>query len=359
MDYQELKQRIKIEDVAVYIGYVYNPRAGRSGTVEYRLYSGNQKIDEIVIYRVQQQSYFSRSGIGDKGDLINFVFNRLSFFPGRKSSKSWEAVSEILHSFIGHTCDRKEDIPHINNKSFNISDYCLDLKKNILYAFLNKTRGISIHTINRFLSIGSLYTVSKIGNHYVNIAFPYRKIGGNGDIVNFELRNYRPDVGSYKGFCPGGNKSDACWIASFASTYAEVTDLYIGESGIDMMSLMELLGTDLPDKSAFISIGGNLTGNQLKDLNKVFVNARIHLAFDNDVQGRIYSLQAAILLKEGHYKKIFNNNNGKIVMGDQFLPLNFDVVKYINNIKGQLDIDIIIPTDGAKDFNELLNLKNK
>lgn len=49
MSFQDLKQRVKINDVAEYLGYTFNPSAGKR-YLEYRLMNGNSKVDEIVIY---------------------------------------------------------------------------------------------------------------------------------------------------------------------------------------------------------------------------------------------------------------------------------------------------------------------
>lgn len=84
--FQELKNRIKISDVAEYIGYRLNTSAGKK-YLEYRLYNGNTKVDEIVIYTTSySQTFFSRNGYGDKGDVVNFIINRLHLFPAIKDS---------------------------------------------------------------------------------------------------------------------------------------------------------------------------------------------------------------------------------------------------------------------------------
>lgn len=78
--FQELKNHVRISDVAEYIGYRLNTGAGKK-YLEYRLFNGGTKVDEIVIYTTSySQTFFSRNGYGDKGDVVNFILNRLHLF---------------------------------------------------------------------------------------------------------------------------------------------------------------------------------------------------------------------------------------------------------------------------------------
>ena len=98
--FQELKSRIRISDVAEYIGYRLNTGAGKK-YLEYRLYNGTTKVDEIVVYTTTySQTFFSRNGYGDKGDVVNFILNRLHLFPGYKGM-GYDAVAEILSKMSG------------------------------------------------------------------------------------------------------------------------------------------------------------------------------------------------------------------------------------------------------------------
>ena len=219
--FQELKNRIKISDVAEYIGYRLNTSAGKK-YLEYRLYNGNTKVDEIVIYTTSySQTFFSRNGYGDKGDVVNFIINRLHLFSGYQGF-GYDAVADILCKLAGLDIVKNKNNVVLNNEvKFCLDDYNISCNLKIIYAYLGKIRQMDASTISDFLKIGAVCTVSNKKNNYTNVAFPYRVLSNPDQVVNYELRNYNlHKQEGYKGFCPGGNKSTACWIASFMAIYA-------------------------------------------------------------------------------------------------------------------------------------------
>ena len=362
--FQDLKQRITIAEIAESVGYKLTSSVGAKH-LEYQLRAGGSKIDEVVIYKnAGYQTFFSR-GIGDKGDLISFVLNRLNMF-SNYSGDGYEAVYEILSNRIGeysslsHSCQ----VSAVEDKHlFDINNYEITCKQNVIYAYLNKTRGISMNTISDFLKIHSITTVSKKNQtgHYSNVAFPFRVLDNPGEIVNFELRNYNSYKNEhFKGFCTGGNKSSACWIASFVDKWEDVKNLYIGESALDMMSLYEILESGERVNSAFISVGGNLMVRQIMSLRKLFPNAVIHLSFDNDAMGQIYDVVAAYWLTRNVFIKGFKRNEEIVFSINEneisFSSDNFSSLCYLveNDLyPSWLHIKKAV---GAKDFNDMLNL---
>lgn len=364
VSFQDLKNRISISEIAERIGYRLNTKAGKK-YLEYKLFNGNDKIDEIVVYTNNpvSQTYFSRNGIGDKGDLISFVRNRLSYFSNYQG-QDYEAVKDILCKHIGggtltssykNTC-----VSHVSK--FDINDYVVSVNHKIIYSYLNRIRRISNDTIGDFIKIGAVRTVSKKNTQYniTNVAFPFVQLQSPGDIVNFELRNFNAYKNtSYKGFCEGGNKASACWIASFSSSWCNVKNLYIGESALDMMALYQLLPDEEKEDVAFISVGGNLVYEQIKNLRMFFPAAVIHLSFDNDIQGNIYDVEAAYYLVSGITPKIYKSNDDIVinlydtlnmrVRTDEFSSLNYLICN--NLYPNWLHIH---KATGAKDFNDML-----
>lgn len=219
---------------------------------------------------------------------------------------------------------------------------------------------IDANTISAFIHNGSVCTVSRKPKNYANVAFPYRVLASPEEVVNFELRNYNPyKKEGYKGFCSGGNKSTACWIASFAPTWADVKFLYIGESALDMMALYQLLPERMRTNAAFISLGGNMGYGQIKDVRKLFSNAAIYLAFDNDLQGQLYDIEAAYFLITGKEPKIFRNASGQVVvkLDNQELVMSesdFNSKLFLHTHGIEADWLRIIKAKGAKDFNDML-----
>lgn len=363
--FQDLKQRITIAEIAESIGYRLTSSSGAKH-LEYQLRSGGCKLDEVVIYKnVNYQTYFSR-GIGDKGDLVSFVINRLNMF-SNYTGEGYEAVYEILMSRTGVSIapvQRSQTMApeHL----FNLNDYEVMCKQNVIYAYLNKTRGISMNTISDFLRINSITTVAKKNqtSNYANVAFPFRVLEEPEKIVNFELRNYNSyRKEHFKGFCTGGNKSSACWIASFASEWNKVKNLYIGESALDMMSLYEMLDPKDRNDSAFMSLGGNLLVRQIMNVRKLFPNAVIHFAFDNDEMGQIYDVVAAYWLVRNVFIKGFKRND-EIIFSVNESELTFKAADF-SSLCYLIENDLypswlhIKKAVGAKDFNDMLNLNKK
>lgn len=360
--FQDLKNHIRISDVAEYIGYRLNSSAGKK-YLEYRLYTGNTKVDEIVVYTTTySQTFFSRNGYGDKGDVVNFIMNRLHLFSGYQGI-GYDAVADILCKISGLENVKNKNHVVLNNEvKFSLDDYNITCNQKIIYAYLGKIRQMNASTISDFLKIGSVCTVANKAKNYTNVAFPYRVLSDPEQVVNYELRNYNLyKQEGYKGFCPGGNKSTACWIASFAPTWQDVQALYIGESALDMMSLYQLLPAKLRTNTAYISLGGNLGYGQIKDIRKLFPSAVLYLAFDNDLQGHIYDVAAAYFFVKGKQPKIFRNSSGKVIvkLENQELEIkeaDFSSKDFLKSHRIEADWLRVIKAKapGAKDFNDML-----
>lgn len=81
-----------------------------------------------------------------------------------------------------------------------------------------------------------------------------------------------------------------------------------------MMALYQLLPERMRINAAFISLGGNLGYGQIKDIKHLFPHAVIYLAFDNDLQGQIYDVEAAYYLVKGKEPKLFKMLQGKLLL---------------------------------------------
>lgn len=355
MSFQDLKQRVKINDVAEYLGYTFNPSAGKR-YLEYRLMNGNSKVDEIVIYtNSYSQTFFSRSGIGDKGDVVNFILNRLHMF-SYYEGEEYEAVAFIMAKIGGMEAkkiSRNYVVPSDSNRDFDKDNYEESLNRKIIYAFLCQVRGINSKIVTSFIERGAVKTLRQKDKKFVNVAFPYATFSEPKKVQNYELRNQ-----SYKGFCAGGNKASACWIASFADR-EEVKKVYIGESAIDMVSLYQLLPSAERMSAAFISIGGYLSAGQIDGLRDYFPNAQIYLAFDNDLQGQMYDVMATYFLTKGIVAKVYKSGDDIVIKTDidtiSIPQSKFNSSDILAQI-GEDSIHIIKAGKGCKDFNEMLLL---
>ena len=371
--FNEFRARIPIQEIARSLGYWVNPAGGEKFL---SLFLGNPKHpeDEIVIFNPKdpaKSTYFSRMAPAtDKGNLINFVQNRLDRF-GSTTKGGFAGVNEVLSRYLSAD-NTSINVPSYQSQNrgndnhpvtFDIKAWAPKTLNDSNNEFLTVRRKLSPKTIDDFRSRCHIYVT---GRHNT-IAFPFRK-PGQMEITNLEMRNYFPenDV-NYKSFCKGGDKSSSCWIANFVP-YNQVTDLYLFESAIDAMSFYELQGFSKQTTSAFISVGGHVTQGQIEKLIKVFPNTKWHCCFDKDLSGYSFDISVACWLKgknnksykapevPGSEKKVLHihHEDGKheTIHEDH---VSLDTIKEYMKRNDLDDIEIIKPARG-KDWNESLVL---
>ena len=112
--FNEFRARIPIQEIARSLGYWVNPAGGEKFL---SLFLGNPKHpeDEIVIFNPKdpaKSTYFSRMAPAtDKGNLINFVQNRLDRF-GSTTKGGFAGVNEVLSRYLS-----------ADNTSINVPSY--------------------------------------------------------------------------------------------------------------------------------------------------------------------------------------------------------------------------------------------
>lgn len=352
MDFNDYRAKISIAEMAEYLGYtkVSTPNARH---LEYTL--GDE--DKIVIYP-NGKGYFSRKGnLDDKGDLIKFVYHRLDRFTNCTET-GYKGVNEVLSKYLGS--DLKINHPVFSNKPqdqpipFNLNKVPFSPLKEVTFKFLNERRKLSEKTITTFKNQLFIYTVKVSGKE--RAGFPFRK-PGQMEITNFELRDY-----DYKGFCLAGDKSNSCWIANFVP-FDQVTDLYLFESAIDAMSFYEINHFSNNTTSAFISTGGGVLPNQIKNLQAIFPNVKWNCCFDNDGPGNGFDVVTSYLLKGEECKAYV-----RTIPGDNFRTVfisfpdgkvqswkedTFSSAEFLKSQKKDAIINII-KTPRYKDWNDLI-----
>lgn len=359
LSFQDFRDKIAIQQIATMLGYYVDSRGG-STHLCMLLGERNSPQDEIVIYNPNNSSkstYFSRKGgLKDKGNLINFVENRLNDLGSSKVG--FEGVYEILNRFLGNDLDIKTVLPTaetVKTHAFDIQYWKPTQIEDSSIKYLNKQRHLSTDTIKDFASRCHIYTVGK--NKHVG--FPFRK-PGTMEITNFEMRNFfASNNQNYKGFCQGGDKTHSSWIANFVD-YKNVTDLYLFESAIDAMSFYELKGFTKETTAAFVSFGGYVSHTQMEAIVKTFPTVNYHLCFDNDLSGQCFDVVATYALhgksckayttptadKEGKEVHIFVNDSEKSYV----FPDSFKSEDYFKQSE-KLEI---IKSKTGKDWNEEL-----
>lgn len=368
--FKDYRATISISQMAELLGYKKDPGSG----IKYDCYylgEKNTPVDEIVIYNPgtpAKSTYFSRKGsTEDKGSLINFILNRLEFFPYCTKS-GFAGVNEVLERYSGQA---SEIIPSQKySKGSSIShdfhpEYWNPRPLDSNNEYLLNRRKISSSTIDDFRRKLHIYVVGK-NNH---IGFPFRR-PGRIEITNFEMRNFFPDNNqNYKGFCSGGDKANSVWLAHFVPL-DKITDVCLFESAIDAMSFYELRNYDIHTTTAFVSTGGSVTQNQIASLTEVFSpKVNWHCCYDNDASGKAFDVSTIKYIK-GEDCKAFKRtvdgveeihihleNHSYVFPADSFSSSDF--FKYDVQHIGKGKIDIIKP-DTGKDWNEnLCHIKDR
>lgn len=361
MTFQEYRDRISIGEMAEHLGYKRDPGGGRTYLCYY-LGSPDNKEDEIVIYNPNipgKNTYFSRKG-NDKGNLIDFILNRLNRFPST-SRPGKKGVLDVLETYINGSShiirEANSSRKQISSPKFNYSYWDPKPLLDSNNYYLTKIRKLSPETVADFQSKLHIYVVGK-SNH---IGFPFRH-PGQMEITNFELRNYfEKDNVNFKSFCTGGDKSTSCWIANFVP-FNEVDSIYLFESAIDAMSFYEIKHFNKLTKSAFISVGGHVTQGQIQSLKKAFPNvATWYCCYDKDASGQCFDVSTSCYLADKECKTYTKPapEGGKeihITIEDKsytYHDTSFSSTTFLeelneNNIK-------IIKTEKYKDWNELLH----
>jgi len=360
LTFKDYISRIKIEEMAEHLGYTFDYKAGRGNSATY--YLGNRELpSEMIVIDRNKQIYFNINGNkNDSGNLIHFVKNRLSQFLNC-TEIGWDGVNQVLSQYLN--CDSyvlpSQASGSISKskttKVFNLAEfYPKPLSKD--HPYLTKVRKLSDKTVDAFLSKGLVYEVTYFSKQ--NVGFPFRNPLGAGDILNFEMRNYsRSQNTNFKGFCPGGDKTNSCWIANWVPLN-QITDVYLFESGVDAMSFFELKHFTKETTAAFVSLGGNVGKKQIANLKTKFPSVNWFCCYDKDISGELFSIDTAYFLKDqpcsssalaspGHQEKTvtINLEDKKEIFSEK----QFNLLEYLK--ANELDNITVIQPEKGKDWN--------
>ncbi len=322
--FQELKQKVGIDDVAYSLGYRLNRRAGVGRYIELVLPDGTGgKLDTIVISHPREkerQRYFQRNS-GHRGDVVDFVGEHLSQF-NKFGRNQWEVITKVLADFANMPVMDYENRRYSNplgavSQTFNPKRYVADpISRNMDFVKgMFADRGIAEDTVSLFSKHISVVRDEKYKGNLPMIGFPYREPGFEKDILGYELRGDR----GYKGKAAGTNSSTAMWVAGIPSALNNpdmVRDVYFAESAYDAMAFYQTnkARIDLAH-SAFVSLGGTFSNGQVNGVMRHFKMADAVDCFDNDLAGRIYGMRMAALV-DGKDISIIQKGNELLVQMD-------------------------------------------
>ena len=358
MNFQEYRERIPITSVAESLGYRIDLQKGRK-TLEFKHPDG-----DTVLVDPAKKLYYNRNGSNDRGDLIEFVKNRLDKF-----NVSYEnpinGVNKVLQTYANEPQRVSVNYNPPAPKDFDVSRYEATKASVFKLHYLIQERGLDIDTIKRFSPFIYLVTDTQktTGRPFENIGFPLTK-PGDEKIVGWDLRNY-----GFKGVAAGSDRQNAVWIADFVGKPERTRNVFFGENPIDLMSFYQLNKHRLDvENAAFVSFGGGIAKSQMQGALNYWAESKKHTAFDNDYQGKMYDIALAVhatgknvpLPQKLSDSLLFN------VEGKSFeIPvdkISLDAFQKASGIRSNVVVHKATGVNAAgvafKDFNDVIHPKN-
>ena len=361
VNFDDMRARVGIDDVAYHLGYRLDKRAGVGRYIELVLGEGKDFKDRIIISNPKnkaKQTYFRR-GDSKAGSVTSFIKENLDKLPLGEGKNEWQRVANILNHFAGMDPVEYKDQVYVSQKKeetvFNpkrYGTYFPDISTSVPYIL--EQRGLSLETVQAF---NKCFVAIKDGCsnfNGVNIGFPYRE-SVDGEICGYEIRGT-----NFKSKAAGTNSNSAAWIADLKRAGGGVDNVYFFESAFDAMACYQANPAIKHQNAAFISVGGTFSDAQILNVLKEFPVAKVWDCFDNDISGRLYGVRLVALASNWDMK--YSNENGLYkfnINGKNFELAEKDVSakKVVELVeKGELNraIDTLKPSAVFKDWNDMI-----
>ncbi len=354
--FEEYKEKVSIAQVAEAIGFEFVKSKGKTQPVYER---DNNGVKEQIVIRDPndnaKQHYFTRGYNG--GDVVSFVKEHLDEFTNitSNSNNQWVKINQVLSHFadIPYT-PKMETVQQAKEpKEMDRNRYVEVTPTTSNLMYLTRERGIDAATVEKFLPHITLLQDTASKGNFTNVAFPYHKPGSD-EVTNYEIRNH-----GFKGMAAGGDKESSAWVATNAENKSAVKNVIFFESAIDAMSFYELKkGYYKLADTAFVSVGGYVSPNQIKNVLNEYPNARVSTAYDKDVNGHLYdvitygtAIGKDIRVTKNDNTFNFKWDNKSIQIPQEELTLN----KFKEESGLKQKFGTVFKAKGeAKDFNEQL-----
>ena len=359
--YTTFKAKVGIDEIASYLGYKLDRRAGVGRYIEMCLRDGvGRKTDSIIISHPNDkssQTYFHRNG-SSGGDVISLIKENLNAF-GVVGETEYDMIDAVIDKFTGtdYTFKREYDLAKsTSSKIFDASRYVIEPAAEHFDSVMSyfRQRSIDEETVRVFLPYLVRITDTKAEFKYRNLAFPYSQPGSD-TIEGCELRGYS----GFKMKAEGTNSSTAAWIADFSDGNAEsVRNVYFFESGYDAMAFYQVNKSriDLPT-SVFVSTGGSFSNMQIRKVTDYYAHARYWECFDNDKAGILYGIRMEALLNRVTLN-IVSTGEGAIIehRGIKTVKITNDELS-LNRVAGEFHltrhVSVWKAPKGYKDWNDV------
>lgn len=305
INFKDLKAKVGVDDIAYFLGYRLDRSAGVGRYIEMVLPDAAGHTDKLIIKNPKDkaaQTFFRRNG-AKGGDVVTLIRENLHSFHESGHSE-WEIVGKVMARFANEPIPDYGDSRYLeragyaDHRIFHPDRYEVKtVAEHISDAMVFfSQRGIREETVVVFAPFLRLVKDKEATSYSrFNLGFPYTE-PGKEVVAGYEIRGF----GQYKSKAAVTNSSTAAWVAdlSHAADPHAIANVYFAESGYDIMAFYQANSLRLDkEHSAFVSLGGTFSNEQVKRIMNHYGEARAVDCFDNDLAGRIYGIRMVALLE--------------------------------------------------------------
>ncbi len=345
--------KIDLVKYLIKVGYELDKE---KSTMRQKVYEQNgEKLLVLKHRKTGKYIYQNLNDSKDKGNIINFVVNRINGYLSTesKSKQDYAKAFSLLDEGLDNGMVIKNERRDIEKVSFKYELFSPHELTD--YSFLLK-RGIRKDVIEHPLFLGSIVNCYKYGystmSNYGSIMTGFPCIREK-NVVGLELRNLEE-----KKMALGSQVVDSFWVSNYFKSHRNIV---LTENPIDNLSYFQLKGDQ---RSTHVSSFGTISHAQCRRLYTLIKNGiydSITLCNDNDLGGFKNDLKIlACFIPDDHFEIIsFDKNSVNVkIMGETTVLKNKDLFKWtLQRLISQNDLINVIYLDkpNAKDWNaELL-----
>lgn len=362
--FNELKEKVGVDDIAYSLGYRLNRMAGVGKFIEMSLPDGRGGHTDTIVIRnpkkKQEQTYFHRNGSGG-GDVIKLIQENINGF-GILGRDKWDTVRRVMAKFANEPIPDYGDSKYLIEAGYTESQV-FDPKRwevtpanehmhHVMSYF--EPRGIRQETVEAFApALVRIRDLQAKNYNGYNLGFPYT-MPGTGEVAGYEIRGYN----KFKSKAAGTNSTDGAWIVDMSDhrNPLDVKNVYFAESGFDIMAFYQLNRLKLEKEcSVFVSLGGSFSNNQIRGIMKKYSEARAVDCFDNDLTGRCYGIRMAGLMEGINFNLVKTDGFIRVTVNgseQQMSPEKASIEELGRFVKLDERIGMWKPAKAFKDWND-------
>lgn len=333
----DIKEEVNLLDYVLLNGYLIDKVKSTPAWVKLH----NDAIGDTIMIMPKKNMYYNLDGSLDKGDVLQFVANRINNSVSiDNSNESFYKTMVKLNAHLGHhQNENNNDILKNKSNFFKKKETLSSLQDKewnhlpiVNFKYLTQERGIDLNVLKLPLFEGRLFnTYFHLPNGHIitNSAFgKYKK----EELVGLEVRNstIKTIIGDHDGVFYTNTKG-----------MKNIEAVFYAESGIDLASYIEILYSNPNfDKSrncCFLSFSGNLYESKMKTIiDKLHSfplndNCKFISLTDNDFDkeeskkpGKNYDVEFSVALINSYITPLLLETN------DLFYNLSFTDKETIN-----------------------------